>query len=1228
MTVLVLSFLLFPILSPACVVTCKSSLNVSLDGSGQAIITPLILLQDPSCDPNDFTVNITDPNGISVGNLLTCDHVGQTMTATVTQTNTGNSCWTLITVEDYINPQIICSDTVVLCNQSVDPSVIGYPLATDNCSVFANTDLNYVDEFMDLACFAVQGTDTITSQIQRTWSVQDESGNVNTCIQMIYLKRVTIDDVTFPAHRDGFAAPALSCGQDPTNLLLTGEPSINGVAIDNSGNCELIVSFSDQQVPLCGSGGFRVLRTWTIIDYCSGDFTLNVQIINIEDNIAPVIICPEDITVGTNQNDCSATVNFPFATATDDCSDFDISVSWAFGTGYGPFFNVPVGIHAVTYTAQDDCGNISTCTINVEVVDNIPPTPVCSYITTVDLSVFGNAIVYANTFDNGSHDNCTIDSIRVSRDGINFGPFVSFNCEDIENAPVEVTLKVWDAVGNHNECTAYIIVDEKISPAISCPLDVNISCYEDYNDLNLVGLPIVSDNCGIDTFYYSDIINLNDCNEGIITRTWTVEDINGNTSSCSQAIILEDNTPLSIAWPEDYVSSICNANTEESITGEPLFINDDCENISINFEDETFYDSPSCYRILRTWSVYEWCVYDPNDGTDNGYFTHVQVIDIEDHTAPFLNCAADITVDMFSANCSGVYVNLEIPEATDCNPNVEITNDSPYANGSGENASGLYPPGVHIIKYTATDDCGNFTLCTRTLTVIDAKTPTPVCSGGLNVNIGIDGTASITADMINYGSYDNCTASENLLITVSPSVFTCDDLGAQTVTLTVIDEAGNSAFCTTIINVQNNGNICDVPTAMIAGVIENENGLPVELVEIRLDGDAEDTHINDSEGYFEFPEVPLEGSYSITPFKDVYHLNGVSTFDLVHMQRHILGIHEITSPYKLIAADVNKSGNVSTIDLVKLRRLILLLDPVFTNNTSWRFVEESFAFPNPSNPFATSFPESLVIDELQTDISSANFIGIKIGDVSGNANPGAFTGEEGDARNGNSMLELSSPMQNIKAGETVEIPIFAASFDDLLGYQLVFDFDESVLEFEEYEKGILENLDDEHFNFSKINEGYIITSWTRVVTERLDNTKPLFTLKFKSLENGKLKDYFKISPKVLAAEAYSDKMEILGINFEFSRVEQEKKEQFMLYQNCPNPFNEVTKVPFYLPTEQTIRFEVIDAKGFIVYNIEKEYKSGHQEIILKRNNLSAAGIYFYQVILSNGDRQTKSFIVN
>ena len=75
-----------------------------------------------------------------------------------------------------------------------------------------------------------------------------------------------------------------------------------------------------------------------------------------------------------------------------------------------------------------------------------------------------------------------------------------------------------------------------------------------------------------------------------------------------------------------------------------------------------------------------------------------------------------------------------------------------------------------------------------------------------------------------------------------------------------------------------------------------------------------------------------------------------------------------------------------------IQRVTLLVDDQFPNNTSWRFVPESHVFPNPTNPFGSTFPESIELLNLGTDALDQDFVAIKVGDVSGNANPAMIQG--------------------------------------------------------------------------------------------------------------------------------------------------------------------------------------------------------------------------------------------
>jgi hypothetical protein len=93
----------------------------------------------------------------------------------------------------------------------------------------------------------------------------------------------------------------------------------------------------------------------------------------------------------------------------------------------------------------------------------------------------------------------------------------------------------------------------------------------------------------------------------------------------------------------------------------------------------------------------------------------------------------------------------------------------------------------------------------------------------------------------------------------------------------------------------------------------------------------------------------------------------------------ILGVTPLNSPYKMIAADVNNSRSITTLDLIQLRRWILGVDVKFSNNTSWRFVRRDYVFPNPANPWAEEFPELLNVNDLYGALNNRDFVAVKIG---------------------------------------------------------------------------------------------------------------------------------------------------------------------------------------------------------------------------------------------------------
>lgn len=147
-----------------------------------------------------------------------------------------------------------------------------------------------------------------------------------------------------------------------------------------------------------------------------------------------------------------------------------------------------------------------------------------------------------------------------------------------------------------------------------------------------------------------------------------------------------------------------------------------------------------------------------------------------------------------------------------------------------------------------------------------------------------------------------------------------------------------------------------------------------------------DSTITNNEGLYQFSGLPINSTYRIEPSRDGDDLNGVSTFDMVVVRQHILGVNALDNPLNMLAADVNNSGTITTLDMVLTRNLILANISVFQNTSSWRFVRSAIEFANPQNPFEGVTNNDFTIT-LTEDISDFDFVGIKTGDVNGSVAP-------------------------------------------------------------------------------------------------------------------------------------------------------------------------------------------------------------------------------------------------
>lgn len=331
-----------------------------------------------------------------------------------------------------------------------------------------------------------------------------------------------------------------------------------------------------------------------------------------------------------------------------------------------------------------------------------------------------------------------------------------------------------------------------------------------------------------------------------------------------------------------------------------------------------------------------------------------------------------------------------------------LTTD-PYGNLSGVypdySISGDYPIGQYSFLLEITEGSGEVTMGALGFEVKDCHFPPIYCINGLASEVmalDLDGDGETdeygvqlyAVDMLVDQPEDNC--SPNPFYTINRSgefpdptqdyiILNCWE---TTVPLQIHMWTHDSTqlvdYCETYALVQSN-QFCE-STPSISGRILREDGQAIAGAIVTLSGDQDEVLLTGPSGEFSFQNLTAGGDYSISVEKTFNPLNGVTTLDMAYTSRHILGITPFESNYAHIAADVNNSETVTALDLVMIRRLILGQEQSFPNNTSWRFFDADYEFPNPDYPWAESVPEVIHINNLPADQVEYNFIGVKVGD--------------------------------------------------------------------------------------------------------------------------------------------------------------------------------------------------------------------------------------------------------
>ncbi len=231
-------------------------------------------------------------------------------------------------------------------------------------------------------------------------------------------------------------------------------------------------------------------------------------------------------------------------------------------------------------------------------------------------------------------------------------------------------------------------------------------------------------------------------------------------------------------------------------------------------------------------------------------------------------------------------------------------------------------------------------------------------------------------------------------------------------------------------------------TFTISGQLLNEVGIGIDSAIVNLNGDVSQNNQSDVNGLYSLAEVPLSASCEVEPTKDINIRNGFSTFDLLLMQSHILVVDTLDSPYKILAGDLNNSNSLSALDIVVGRKVLLFIQDTFDQTPSWKFTTEDFVFTDAIDPFEDDYPTTISCADIQNGMSP-NFIGWKMGDVTGNANPGMFT--SGSDQREDPFIDFIIEDQQLEQGKNYLIPVYADDFEKITGMQFGLKLNEGLV---------------------------------------------------------------------------------------------------------------------------------------------------------------------------------------
>jgi len=552
--------------------------------------------------------------------------------------------------------------------------------------------------------------------------------------------------------------------------------------------------------------------------------------------------------------------------------------------------------------------------------------------------------------------------------------------------------------------------------------------------------------------------------------------------------------------------------------------------------------------------------------------------------------------------------------------------------------------GTYTICFRITDLCGNMSqeFC-YDIEGADCKAPEILVHNKIVALGGIPGNATTGMAILRYIDIrnkitDNCegdltndnkirlekggvtTATAPAAGATQEVMFTCADLSNGTTPSTYVrertlsvrvwarDNAGNWNYAISTITLQDNDGICATGTVAIFGAARTENNTVVNNVTVSASANGAAVATTDvANGTFNLA-MPASTNVQVRAAKNNNDdaTSGVTTFDIAKVSQHVLDVAKLATPYKMIAADVDKSGEIDANDMLHLRRFILKITPSLPGG-NFRFIDKAYTFRDASNPFGEDFPEVVNIASLSAN-TAANFVAVKLGDV--NDSYAAL------APRGSRTLSFVTNDMDIVAGNEYTVNI-AADKMDAAAFQGTFSFNGAKVK--SVKAGDLNNMTDGNFG---IFASAVTTSWNG----KTQDASEVLAITFVANKSGKLSEMLTVNSELTQAVANDAAGNEMNVNLKFNTGKVAGGE-FALYQNQPNPVANETTIGFNLPKDGQARLTITAVDGKVAKVINGNYKAGYNTITVNKSDLNASGVFYYRLETADHSASKKMVII-